>query len=200
MNNIIFKTKEQLYLLCKDICAVQHDFYKNSCDIIEQRGAAVKIGYLFGYSGKYNKTPNLDKTNSLIVCTSIYPASISLFHAENTHVCQCYYSKVGVIKKRDNDTYLLHVNESEDKGMTFFLKRYRSRLSKKNAVAALKHRIADIVTNGLFPKRLGSSFNKTYRGFPIKGFIVIILLILLFLIRLIIPSGYHPSLHPEYYV
>ena len=180
--------------MCKNICSVQRNFYKGNINTIEQQGATVKIEYLFFHDGKYSKTPNFKKRSTLMICSSIYPTKNSKLQAERTHTCQHYYSKVGVIKKKNISTYWLCINKHEDKGMTTFFKRYSNRLMKKTANIALKHRLLDVIVNTVFPKRYGSSFNKTYRGFPIKAIFIIISLLMLFLIRLATPTGYHPIL------
>lgn len=191
---IIIETKEQLHLLCKKICFTKHNFYKKNIDLIENRGAIVKLNYSFYHNGKYNKYHNLTKRCALMICVSVYPATISLSHAERMYVCQNYYSKIGTINQIDATTYELNMNEREDKGLTLFFKKYEKRLVKKTVEEALQHRVADVITNLIFPKRIGSSFNKTYRGLPIKSIIIIVLLTLLILLRIIIPTGYHPSL------
>lgn len=188
------ETKERLHLLCKEICFTQHNFYKKNIDLIENRGAIVKFNYSFYHNGKYNKYHNLNKRCSLIICVSVYPATTSLSYSERMNVCQNYYSKIGTINQIDATTYELNINQREDKGLTLFFKKYAKRLAKKTVAEALQHRWTDVITNLIFPKRLGSSFNKTYRGFPIKSIMIIVLLILLILLRLIIPTGYHPSL------
>lgn len=194
MKTITIETREQLYLLCKDICFAQRSFYKDSIDIIEQHGAMLKMTILFYCDGKYLKGPNPNKRSVVIICSSIYPATNSMSQAEREYKCQCYYSKIGVIKKAKDSAYLLCLNNCEDKCMTLFFHKYANRLVQKPADIALKHRLSDVVANVLLPKRQGSSFNKTYRGFPIKGIIVIVLLVIVILIRLAIPRGYHPSL------
>lgn len=165
-----FETKEQLYLLCKEICSTKYELYKENIELIKNHGATVKINYLFYHSGKYSKHPNLNKRCILMICSSIYPTTLSLSHAERTYVCQSYRSKVGTINQSDTSTYQLKINKHKDIGMTAFFKKYAKRLVKKTPNIAL------------------------LRKFPIKTIIVIVLLILLFLIRLATPTGYHPSL------
>lgn len=193
MKTVTFEAKEQLYQLCRDICSIRRSFYIKNVDAIEQHGAIVKIDYFFRCRGKYTKFFESNKRSDLVICTYIYPAKLSMSNAERKNVCQCYYSRVGIITEKAT-TYQLNTNENEDKGMTAFFKRYTKRLIDKPVDVALQDRVLDVIANVIFPKRQGSSFNKTYRGFPVMGIVVIALLIFLFLFRLATPTGYHPSL------
>lgn len=194
MKTVSFAAKDNLYQICRDLCFCRRDFYKENMDIIEQHGAIVKLDYLFYCNFKYGKHLDLNKRNRLIICACIYPATYSKCRAEKTYTSQCYYSNVGIIKKANNGTYQLCLNEHEDKGMTVFFKRYSDRLAKEPAHIALKHRFSDVIVNALLPKRPKSSFHKTFRGFPISAIIVIVILLILLCFRLATPTGYHPSL------
>ena len=187
MKKIKFESKEDLNQFCRNKCLDVRILYKEYIDCIESNGASIKIKYEFYSKDKHDK-----KQSSLIICVSVYPKRFSEDSAKRAYAYQSYYSKIGIVKKFDSSAYQLSINEREDRGLAMFFKRYVKRLVKEPAEIALRQRLSDVVINAISIKRIGSSFNKT--GFSIYPVLIIILLILLFVLRVLIPTGYHPSL------
>ena len=128
-----------------------------------------------------------------MICVSIFPMQYSKDSAEESHVCQHYYSRIGSIKKSPGG-YAITENEQEDKGLTIFFKRYNKLLAEKQAKDVLISKISIALLNAVIPHRLGSSFDVNYRGITLHIVWIFILLVLVFIFRIKTPTGYHPSL------
>lgn len=84
------------------------------------------------------------------------------------------------------------MNELEGRKMTAFFRKYAKRLTEKTADAVLKRSWADRAAEAMFFDRDGGVYKSCF-GFRVKAAVIIGLLILLFLLRLTNPGGYHPS-------
>ena len=188
-----FNSEKELMQYCKEITERCANDYKDYIAGIESNGAKVKVEFLFRRIGKYSKRISSDKKSSFVICVSVFPAQYSKNLAEKFHVCQHYYSRIGLIKN-NSCGYVITANEREDKGLTIFLKRYDKLLAEESANDALMSKISITLLNAVIPHRPGSSFDISYRGITLHIIWIFILLVLVFVFRIKTPTGYHPSL------
>ena len=190
MRTIVY-TKNEIMSYCENKLSEIKDFYSDYINEIEHNHGKAHLTLFFYDKGKFYKNPRFPK-GIIKLCVMMFPENYSVNTATKNKLCQKFYSNIGKFKRNDKDGYYLQIDKHEDLSLTAFIKSKALRLQRYDAGTALKENFSDLLRAVVHFRRYGSDFKRTYRKFNL-AWILIVIIILIFILRIITPR-YHPSL------
>lgn len=194
MNEMVVTSREEANACCDAAFEAVRERYAQTIDELADSGVEVTWKLLFYRNAKFFQKPG--KRSSVRLCVCLYPKGLSRGQAKEQAVCQEFYSIVGKYEEKDG-TFRLRFQEKPDRAMGRFLQTYLCRLKTLDAEMALRERISDVFRSLFYINRYGSDYKKKYKNVRVDWIlagILIISLAALLVLRMYIPTGYHPSI------
>ncbi len=185
-----FLTKENFLNECKKMKDELAISYSNIVESLKNKGIVVEFQLLFYSRGKYYPIPR--KSNGRIkVKIYVFSSNCTRKQAIKKNEIKRIYSILGNYSKV-NDEYQVVFFDKNDNTLKKFLYKINKNAEIKNNFS-LKQTLVDVFRSYLYFNRYGSDYDRYYRSIPMY-WVVVIIIIVIFLFRLIVPTGYHPSI------
>ncbi len=192
MEEYIVFNSDELTDLISSIISEYKNIFSEEISSIFANNATIKLSIIFCHNRNHYKSP-IKPYGLIKLYVSIFPVSLTEKQSIAACVHQKFYSIIGKYKKL-NKGYQITLYKSPDTVLKNFISKYAKKLSSGCPEDALKQKINDIFRSWIFYRRFGNDYLKKYRNVNVCAIVLGFILIIVFILRLFVPRGYHPSL------